>query len=394
MTKKLLYERIHMYHMTTNLPVRVYDASSNLLCHIGELNMPYAFLDDYLIDRHWDYIEESPTFYISSSDYNEHYLSLALRHSNTISYIIVVGPYKHQRPNVHKIEQHIAKKYGRVIDREKLMDCYTQIPTIKAEANVQHYAYLQMLFTDCQPIVEGKQRILTSQYKPNKILMEYREIDFYHHDYLKEIQYVHHRFKGRLSQIDKELVTTLEPAIVSVDYLRSIKNIGIVNIAISGRYAIDHGIDPHYSFSIGDAYIRKLETLKSLPDLMSLFDQVYDSYKKAVDDANQLNYSIKIKKAIQYIDKNLSIGFSLSDVARHVRMHPNYLSASFKKEVGMPYSTYILKEKIEEAKLLLDYSNNTLAEISGILNFCSKSYFVKCFKRIEGITPMNYINMK
>jgi len=33
-----------------------------------------------------------------------------------------------------------------------------------------------------------------------------------------------------------------------------------------------------------------------------------------------------------------------------------------------------------------------LLEISDILNFSSKSYFIKCFKKVEGITPGEYKN--
>ncbi len=351
-------EQVQTYYMTCNLPIRVYNNYMDILSEAGTTDCPSKFnASDY-----YDEIKKSNNYYEHTTIYNEKYIAIPTKHL-----IILVGPFLIELPTYS-------------------FSYLKDLPIIKKDSLNYHYKYLILLFSELNH----------SQHKNNNsfdsILMEYRGIDFYHHDYLLETQYRHHRFKGRMSQSDDQKFRNIEPAIISDDYIRSYKNIAIVNIAVIGRYTIEHGVDVHYSFSIGDAYIRKLENLTNLADITQLMDEAFEAYKNVLDTERTKRYSIKIRKAVHYIDKNLSIGFTIEDVAQHVRLHPNYLSTLFKKEVGMSYTDYITKEKIEEAKILLKFSNNTLAEISGMLNFCSKSYFLKCFKKVVGMTTAKYMN--
>jgi AraC-like DNA-binding protein len=60
--------------------------------------------------------------------------------------------------------------------------------------------------------------------------------------------------------------------------------------------------------------------------------------------------------------------------------------------MGLSFTDYVLEKRIEEAKRLLDHSTYSLADITGILNFSSKSYFINCFKKTVGQTPTEYRN--
>ena len=64
--------------------------------------------------------------------------------------------------------------------------------------------------------------------------------------------------------------------------------------------------------------------------------------------------------------------------------------AQFKKETGESIAHYIRRAKLEEAKLLLAYSNVSLQEISNTLYFSSQPYFQNLFKKEYGITPLVY----
>jgi AraC-like DNA-binding protein len=43
-----------------------------------------------------------------------------------------------------------------------------------------------------------------------------------------------------------------------------------------------------------------------------------------------------------------------------------------------------------EAKRLLLYTNNTVSQIAGTLDFLDASHFIKYFKRITGQTPQSF----
>lgn len=66
---------------------------------------------------------------------------------------------------------------------------------------------------------------------------------------------------------------------------------------------------------------------------------------------------------------------------------PNHLNALCKDMVGISAGELIRSQIILEAKRLLINLNLSIAEIAGILRFNDQSYFVKFFKKHEGITP-------
>ena len=49
-----------------------------------------------------------------------------------------------------------------------------------------------------------------------------------------------------------------------------------------------------------------------------------------------------------------------------------------------------MKRKIETAKNMLVHSEFTSAEISDYLAFSSQSYFIRAFKKLTGMTPLEY----
>lgn len=49
--------------------------------------------------------------------------------------------------------------------------------------------------------------------------------------------------------------------------------------------------------------------------------------------------------------------------------------------MGIP--EYIHREKLREARYLLDYTDYTLAEIAGFLNYPTQSYFTQIFKNTK-----------
>ena len=56
----------------------------------------------------------------------------------------------------------------------------------------------------------------------------------------------------------------------------------------------------------------------------------------------------------------------------------------------MTLTDFILREKIEEAKRLLRYSDKSLSLIANYLGFSSQSHFTKTFKKYAQKTPKQY----
>lgn len=88
--------------------------------------------------------------------------------------------------------------------------------------------------------------------------------------------------------------------------------------------------------------------------------------------------------------KYLYDNISLSKISNILNISPQHISSTFKREMKITLSEYILKSKIQEAKYLFLNTNYSVLEISTLLSFNDQSYFTKIFKRYAGITPKKY----
>ena len=60
--------------------------------------------------------------------------------------------------------------------------------------------------------------------------------------------------------------------------------------------------------------------------------------------------------------------------------------------MGIPIKAYILKAKISTAQNILVFSDFSIAEIADSLGFSSQSAFAATFRKITGLTPLQYRN--
>ncbi|MGL5042579.1 MAG: PocR ligand-binding domain-containing protein [Culicoidibacterales bacterium] len=93
---------------------------------------------------------------------------------------------------------------------------------------------------------------------------------------------------------------------------------------------------------------------------------------------------------IEYLNTNRSRMLSLNEASSLVHLSPGYFSRVFSKEVGIPYTTYLMQLKVEWAKQLLEKTTLSVTQISDELGFSDPSYFIKVFKKQELVTPLIY----
>ena len=99
----------------------------------------------------------------------------------------------------------------------------------------------------------------------------------------------------------------------------------------------------------------------------------------------------KLKQVIEYINENLGDELKVIELAAIVQISPYHFIRLFKKALGKTPHQYILQQRIEKAKCLLEYREISLAEIATLVGFSDQSHFSKYFKRVIGITPKQYL---
>lgn len=86
---------------------------------------------------------------------------------------------------------------------------------------------------------------------------------------------------------------------------------------------------------------------------------------------------------------------NLSDVLVSTLFHDyNYLSNLFSEVEGTTIEKYFIAQKIEKVKELLVYDELTLSEIAFRLNYSSVAYLSNQFKRVTGLTPSHFKQIK
>ena len=92
------------------------------------------------------------------------------------------------------------------------------------------------------------------------------------------------------------------------------------------------------------------------------------------EELPKVNYSI-------YISKKLDYDYT-------------YLANVFSDITGTTLETYIISHKIEKVKELLLYNELSLTQISYKLDYSSVAYLSRQFKKVTGLTPTFFKNMK
>ena len=188
--------------------------------------------------------------------------------------------------------------------------------------------------------------------------------------------------------------------IISKDPVRNGKYLSIIVIALATRAAIKGGILPEIALSLGDIYMQQVDEGKNVYEIGPLTKRAEYALTKLVQEkntasANQVSSqdNLIVERCKDYVFTHLHEKITVQEIAVQLYLHPNYLSALFKKHEGISLYQYILNQKITLAKNLLTYSSYSFIEISNYLGFSSQSHLGKTFKRTTGFTLNEYRNL-
>ncbi|MDR6552080.1 helix-turn-helix domain-containing protein [Paenibacillus qinlingensis] len=96
-----------------------------------------------------------------------------------------------------------------------------------------------------------------------------------------------------------------------------------------------------------------------------------------------------------YIDHHYSDhSLSLTTIADHFGMTPQYLSGLFKKQYGINLTDYMIEVRIKEAKRFLETPGMTILQVAEQVGYSTDIGFIRVFKKVEGITPGKYRDMQ
>ncbi|MBO5898566.1 MAG: helix-turn-helix domain-containing protein [Clostridia bacterium] len=105
--------------------------------------------------------------------------------------------------------------------------------------------------------------------------------------------------------------------------------------------------------------------------------------------ADRTELSELISDVYIYMEKHLKEIQNVAEIAKAVHVSPPYLSALFRKHLGVPLIYHLQSLKMSLAKQMLE-EGYTVADVCRELGYTDCSYFIRIFKRHLGMTPLKY----
>lgn len=134
----------------------------------------------------------------------------------------------------------------------------------------------------------------------------------------------------------------------------------------------------------------QLEQTTAYFDLLNYLSKFY-----IADDSNKITtasprHQKAISKLTEYFEEHFSEDISLSQLAEQVNYSPTYLSKLLKSQLGITYSEYVMRCRLQQAIRELTRSNDNISSIAFQVGFHDLKVFNQSFKKHFGMTPSAY----
>lgn len=221
-----------------------------------------------------------------------------------------------------------------------------------------------------------------------------RQNERLHHDLATERKLLQLVREGRREELERLLVDwnlRQDFGILSrSSLLRHRKNLTICGITLYTRAAIEGGLYAEIAFTLSDLLIQRVEEAHTPEEVDLLSTSAIREFTDRVRQAREHTGSGTFEACRLYVFNHLYEELSLERLGQAMRLNPAYLSRLCKKETGLSLSAYVRREKVEEAKRLLEIGEHTLSEICALLRWSDQSHFTQVFKTWVGVTPGTY----
>ena len=98
----------------------------------------------------------------------------------------------------------------------------------------------------------------------------------------------------------------------------------------------------------------------------------------------------RIQQAVEHLARNLGERQLLESIARRFGFSRSRFAALFRAQIGQPPGQYLEAQRLAQARQLLAYTNQTLAQIADRVGFSSPFYLSLRFKKHYGQSPWSF----
>lgn len=150
------------------------------------------------------------------------------------------------------------------------------------------------------------------------------------------------------------------------------------------------GMTPVAIDSISQEFAQQMQHVVSQKALGNLIEQTILRFCSEIREIRKNNYSVYVRKAVDYINSNLSSPITSAELSEVAGVTQSYFVQVFGRETGMTVKQYIAKRRCEIASELLLDSKLSIQEIAAYVGYTDNNYFTKVFKSHTGVSPQDY----
>ena len=96
-----------------------------------------------------------------------------------------------------------------------------------------------------------------------------------------------------------------------------------------------------------------------------------------------------ISHVLAYINQNLGRHISNTQLSELCYLHPNHFVRFFKKKTGMTPQRYIMEQRVQMAKRLIEQTDMKFSDIAVQVGLCDAPHLCKVFKRFYSLNPQD-----
>ena len=129
-----------------------------------------------------------------------------------------------------------------------------------------------------------------------------------------------------------------------------------------------------------------------LMELLYFINYSYVIVSAGDDQENNTETSVSFSEIVEYLNEHIGDSINLERLTKEFLINRNKLNDIFMKESSMTCMKYLLKLRLDLAKVLLSTTQIPIGEVSARVGFDDQNYFAKVFKKHEGMSPKAFRN--